>query len=188
MTFSPSSATRMIATPVGASTSRTSSWTPAARSPASASSAIRIGADTTDHADVRAEPGGGDSLVRSFSAWDPLERGAAQSLPGTRQALDPSHEVEVDRPDDGEGRARGARVRRRPEKAAAALPARPFTRQARAGRLPRARGSRGDRTVRPRATSGRAPTRCAPCLRDPGVRARGRQARGTPARRASHSL
>src|ERR1700730_17643129 len=40
MTFSPSSATRMIATPVGASTSRASSWTPAARSQASASSAI----------------------------------------------------------------------------------------------------------------------------------------------------
>src|SRR5213592_4348645 len=39
MTFSPSPATRMIATPVGVSTSRTSSWTPAARRPASASSA-----------------------------------------------------------------------------------------------------------------------------------------------------
>jgi hypothetical protein len=40
MAFSPSSATRMIAIPVGASTSRTSSSTPAARKPASASPAF----------------------------------------------------------------------------------------------------------------------------------------------------
>ena len=62
---------------------------------------IRVPADAADHADVSAEPGRGDRLVRSLAARYPFERRTAHCLSRSRERFDPCDEVEVDRPDDG---------------------------------------------------------------------------------------
>ena len=57
-------------------------------------------ADAADEPDVRAEPCGGDRLIRALAAGNPLEGGATDRLAGTRQSFDASDEVEIDRADD----------------------------------------------------------------------------------------
>ena len=86
MTFSPSSATRMIATPVGASTSLDLEPDSGRAEPGERlARPFAIAADATHHADVRVEPGRSDRLVRPLAARHPFERGAAQCLPGSRE-------------------------------------------------------------------------------------------------------
>ena len=79
-----------------------SSSTPGLAEPGERLVGVGSRADAADHADVGAEPGRGDRLVRPLSARYPLERRTAHRLTRSRQALDPCDEVEVDRPDDGE--------------------------------------------------------------------------------------
>src|SRR5207247_527804 len=73
---------------------------------------IRVAADGADHPHVCPEASGGDGLVRALAAGDPVECGAAERLPRPRQPLDLRDEVEVDRADDGHGRAHAGILQR----------------------------------------------------------------------------
>ncbi len=116
---------------------------------------IRVLPHAPDHPHVRSEACGRDGLIRSLSTRDALECCAAQRLARPRQTLHAGLEVEVDGADDGQLR-----------------------RQARGGRPPRVPGSRAGRRDRPRATSGPARRRSAPCPTAPAAHARAPPARG----------
>ena len=62
----------------------------------------RVVPDTADQRYLRAEPRGGDRLVRALAAGHAGEARATHRLPRPRQPLRPDDEVEVDRADDGQ--------------------------------------------------------------------------------------
>ena len=61
-----------------------------------------IGADAADQGHLRPEPGGGDGLIGPLAAWHAGKHRTRHRLARTRQPLGAPHQVQVDRPHDGE--------------------------------------------------------------------------------------
>ncbi len=73
---------------------------------------LGVSTDRADHGHLRAEPGARDGLIRTLPAGKPREGGSAERLARAREALAARHQVEVDRPDDGDAGRQAASARR----------------------------------------------------------------------------
>ena len=99
---SPSSSTVISATPVGAIRLVEIELDPRCSQPGERLGSERVAPDGADHANIRAEPGARNGLVRALAAGKPLERRAGHRLAGTGQRRAARDEIEVDRADDAD--------------------------------------------------------------------------------------